>query len=113
MLLKGLFEALTSAELLRRRWQVEFFQTSHAAFTNQGLFGITEKAVMTYIWIAIAVNVLVAILKKHLNLGISLYTIREILSLILFKKRPFLQISSSIDDTELKIVTCNQWSLFN
>jgi hypothetical protein len=86
---KELSEVLTSAGLLRRRWQVKSLQTGHAAFTNQNLFGMTENAVMTYIWIAIAVNVLVAILKKHLHLGITLYTIREILSLILFKKRPF------------------------
>ena len=68
---------------------------------------------MTYIWIAIAVNVLVAILEKHLNLGISLYTIRDIFESDSFQKTPILQISSSIDDTGLKIVTCNQWSLFN
>ena len=29
------------------------------------------------------------------------------------RRAPILQISSSIDDTELEIVTCNQLSLFN
>jgi hypothetical protein len=50
---------------------------------------MTENAVKTYIWITIAVYVLIAILKKHLNLGMSLYTILGILSLILFEIRPF------------------------
>ena len=58
-------------------------------YTSQTLFNMTQKKVKTYNWIAVAVNVLVIILKKHLNAGIIVYTIREILSLTLFKKRPF------------------------
>jgi hypothetical protein len=50
---------------------------------------MTEDGAKTYTWIAVAVNVLVVILKKDLNLGMSLYTILEILSLTLFEKRPF------------------------
>jgi hypothetical protein len=69
--------------------QIKFFQNGHATFTDQSPFGMTENAVKTYIWIAVAVYVLVAILKKHLNLGMSVYTILEILSLTLFEKRPF------------------------
>jgi hypothetical protein len=43
------------------------------------------------VWIAIAVYVMVAILKKRLRLSASLYTILQILSLTLFEKTPILQ----------------------
>jgi hypothetical protein len=89
VLLESLSELLTSAGLLCLHWQVKFLQTGHAAFMNQSFFGITENKVITHIWITVAVNGLVAILKRHLNPGISLYRIREILSLTLFEKRPF------------------------
>ena len=45
----------------------------------------------TQVWIAIAVYVLVAILKKRFRLSASLYTILQILSLTLFEKTPILQ----------------------
>lgn len=45
----------------------------------------------TQIWIAIAVYLLVALLKKRLHLDLSLYTILQILSLTLFEKTPILQ----------------------
>jgi hypothetical protein len=47
--------------------------------------------VRTQVWSAIAVYLLVAILKKRLHLDASLYTILQILSLTLFEKTPILQ----------------------
>jgi hypothetical protein len=47
--------------------------------------------VRTQIWTAIAVYLLVTILKKRLHLDASLYTILQILSLTLFEKTPILQ----------------------
>ena len=47
------------------------------------------------------------------HLGTSLYTIREIFESDSFQKTPILWMSSSMDDTELRIVTCNQLFLFN
>ncbi len=44
------------------------------------------------VWIAIAVYVLVAILKKRYGLSASLYTIIQILSLTLFEKTAILQV---------------------
>jgi len=69
--------------------RLSFFQNGHVGFTDQSLFGMTENVVKTSTWIADAIYILLTILKKNLNLGISLYTIREILSLTLFEKRPF------------------------
>jgi hypothetical protein len=52
--------------------------------------------VRTQVWIAIAVYVLVAILKKRFRLSASLYTILQILSLTLFEKTPILQALSQL-----------------
>jgi hypothetical protein len=57
-------------------------------------YGTSENAVKTEIWIAIAVYVLVAIVKKRLNLSQSLYGILQILSVALFEKTPILQLFS-------------------
>ena len=42
----------------------------------------------TQIWIAVSVYVLVAIVKKRLDLDASLYTLLQILSVTLFEKMP-------------------------
>jgi hypothetical protein len=42
--------------------------------------------VKSQIWIAVSVYVLVAIVKKRLNLDASLYTLLQILSVTLFEK---------------------------
>ena len=45
----------------------------------------------TQIWIAVSVYVLVAIVKKRLDLDASLYTLLQILSVTLFEKMPIHQ----------------------
>lgn len=62
-----------------------------AASADQGVFWNFRCAVKTQVWIAIAVYVLVAILKKRLESETSLYTILQILSLTLFEKKPLKQ----------------------
>jgi hypothetical protein len=55
--------------------------------------------VRTQIWSAVAVYLLVAILKKCLHLDSSLYTILQILSLTLFEKMPISQALSLMPPT--------------
>lgn len=107
--------ALTITELFRCHWQIEiFFKWIKQHLRIKAFYGTTENAVKTQIWIAISVYVLVAIVKKHLNLkDMSLYTILQILSVTLFEKTPILQALSNMDDTDSKNATCNQLSLFN
>jgi len=79
--------ALTIAELYRCRWQVElFFKWIKQHLRIKAFYGTSENAVKTQVWIAIAVYVLVAIIKKRLVLEQSLYTILQILSITLFEK---------------------------
>lgn len=87
--------ALTVANLYRCRWQVElFFKWIKQHLRIKAFYGTSENAVKTQIWIAISVYVLVAILKKQLNLEPSLYTILQVLSVTLFEKRPIHQLFS-------------------
>ncbi|MBC8199374.1 MAG: transposase [Desulfobacterales bacterium] len=87
------FPALTIAELYRYRWQVEiFFKWIKQHLRIKAFYGTTENAVKTQIWIAIAVYVLVAIMKKRMQIDLSFYTILQILSITLFEKKPILQV---------------------
>ena len=85
--------ALTITQLYKSRWQVElFFKWIRQHLKIKIFYGTTENAVKTQIWIAVSTYVLVAIIKKELNLGHSLYTILQILSLSLFEKHPLYQL---------------------
>ena len=71
--------AITIADLYRCHWHVELlFKWIKQHLRIKAFYGTTENAVKTQVWIAISVYVLVAILKKTLNLDQSLYTILQI-----------------------------------
>ena len=79
--------ALQIAQLYKSRWQVElFFKWIKQHLRIKALVGYSANAVKTQIWIAISTYVLVAIIKKRLNVPASLHTILQILSLNLFEK---------------------------
>ncbi|MBK6334315.1 MAG: IS4 family transposase [Betaproteobacteria bacterium] len=83
---------LTIAALYKSRWQVElFFKWIKQHLRIKRFYGTTENAVKTQIWSAVAVYVLVAIVKKELHLEPSLYTLLQILSVTLFEKMPLQQ----------------------
>ena len=106
--------AITIALLYKCRWQVElFFKWIKQHLRIKSFFGTSENAVKTQIWIAISVYVLVAIIKKKLNLDISLYTFLRILSVNVFEKDHILQIVTNIDYKTDTKVSCNQLNLFN
>lgn len=84
--------ALTIVQLYQGRWQIEvFFKWIKQHLRIKAFYGTSPNAVRTQIWSAIAVFLLVAILKKRLHLDSSLYTILQILSLTLFEKTPISQ----------------------
>ena len=85
--------ALTITQLYRLRWHIElFFKWIKQHLRIKAFFGTTENAVKTQIWIAISVYVLVAIIKKRLNLSASLYELLQILSLTVFERVPLIQL---------------------
>jgi hypothetical protein len=105
--------ALTITELYRCRWQVElFFKWIKQHLRIKAFFGTSENAVKTQIWIADSVYVLVAIVKKRLNLSASLYEILQILSLTLFERIPMDQLLAKIVTDEIQSNAENQLFLF-
>ena len=66
----------------------------------------------TQIWIAVSVYVLVAIVKKRLNLDASLYTLLQILSVTLFEKIPINQALAAADSKYNTTEVNNQLNLF-
>jgi len=79
--------ALTIAALYKSRWQVElFFKWIKQHLRIKKFLGNTENAVKTQIWCAVSTYVLIAIVKKELQLDASLYTLLKILSVSVFEK---------------------------
>lgn len=105
--------ALTITELYRCRWQVElFFKWIKQHLRIKVFFGTSENAVKTQIWIAVSVYVLVAIVKKRLNLSASLYEILQILSLTMFERIPLDQLLNNIVTDDIQSLSSNQLNLF-
>jgi len=105
--------AATICALYKSRWQVElFFKWIKQHLRIKRFFGTSENVVKSQIWIAVSIYVLVAIVKKRLDLDASLYTLLQILSLTLFEKIPILQALSldqpeteqSTQDNQLKLL---------
>jgi len=107
--------ALVVAELYRCRWQVElFFKWIKQHLRIKAFYGTSENAVKTQIWIAVSVYVLVAIVKKYLNLDdLSLYTILQILSVTLFEKASLLEVLTASRYNTYTICNDNQLTLFS
>ncbi len=106
--------ARTITELYRCRWQVElFFKWIKQHLRIKAFFGTSENAVKTQVWIAIAVYVLVAVVKKRLHLDASLYTILQILSLTLFEKTPLDQLLTQTEPEDDMAKIANQLNLFS
>ncbi len=109
-----LLPALTIAQLYRCRWQVElFFRWIKQHLRIKAFYGTSENAVRTQVWIAIAVYVLVAIVKKRLNLEHSLHSVLQILSVSLFEKIPIQQVLLQPEYDEINADTRNQLILFD
>jgi len=104
--------ALTIAQLYKCRWRIEiFFKCIKQHLRIKSFYGTSLNAVKAQIWIAISVYVLVAILKKRLNLTLDLYTILQILSVTLFEKQPLLQVLAEYDREPAEANVDNQLML--
>jgi transposase len=106
--------ALTIAQIYKRRWEIElFFRWIKMHLRIKSFYGTSENAVKTQIWIAVSVYVLVAIVRKRLNLEASLYQLLQVLSVTLFEKTPILQ-ALQLDNSEYDLDNSgNQLNLFD
>ena len=106
--------ALTIAQLYKCRWQVElFFKWIKQHLRIKNFYGTSENAVKSQIWISISVYVLVAIVKKRLNLKASLYQLLQILSLTMFERIPLDQLLNGIVTDQFQSDSANQLNLFD
>lgn len=101
--------ALTICALYKSRWQVElFFRWIKQHLRIKRFFGTSENAVKTQVWIAVAVYVLVAIIRKRLDLKFSLHSMLQILSVTPFEKTPLIQLLTDMVPAEQSPTNPNQ-----
>lgn len=106
--------ATTLGALYRHRWQIEiFFKWIKQHLRIKAFFGTSPNAVKTQVWIAVAVYVLIAIVRKRLQLTASLYELLQMLSVTLFEQTP---LKCALQKQELQLSnsgTANQLILFD
>jgi Domain of unknown function (DUF4372)/Transposase DDE domain len=101
--------ALTIGALYKSRWQVElFFRWIKQHLRIKRFFGTSENAVKSQVWIAVAVYVLVAIIRKRLDLKFSLHSMLQILSVTPFEKVPLFQLLTEMAPAETSPTDSNQ-----
>jgi hypothetical protein len=106
--------AITITELYRCRWQVElFFKWIKQHLRIKVFFGTSENAVKTQVWIAVSVYLLVAIVKKRLQISASLYEMLQILSLTMFERMPLDQLLGDAGSDDNQAESSNQLNLFS
>jgi hypothetical protein len=105
--------ALTICNLYKSRWQVElFFKWIKQHLRIKQFYGTSENAVKTQIWIAVSVYVLVAIIRKRLKLGMSLYTLMQVFSVTVFERASIESIILQTSDGSDLVMDRNQLNLF-
>jgi IS4 transposase len=105
--------AITICNLYRLRWQVElFFKWIKQHLRIKRFLGTSDNAVKTQVWIAVSVYVLVAIIRKRLNLSLSLYAMLQILSVTPFENVPLFQLLTESQRDEITDPAPNQLNLF-
>jgi hypothetical protein len=101
--------ALTIGALYKSRWSVElFFRWIKQHLRIKRFFGTSENAVKTQVWTAVAVYVLVAIIRKRLDLQFSLHSMLQILSVTPFEKVPLFQLLNEMAPMEKSLTNPNQ-----
>jgi hypothetical protein len=106
--------ALTIAALYKSRWQVElFFKWIKQHLRIKRFIGNSENAVKTQIWCAVSTYVLIAIVKKELQLDASLYSLLQILSVSVFEKTQLSQAFAGSGQFQDQTDFTNQLNLFD
>lgn len=105
---------LTIAALYKSRWQVElFFKWIKQHLRIKKFLGTSENAVKTQIWCAVSTYVLIAIVKKELQIEASLYTLLQILSVSVFEKTQLQQAFAGSTELSKQGDVSNQLNLFS
>ena len=107
-------QTLLIAKIYKDRWQIElFFKWIKQHLRIKSFYGTNQNAVKTQIWIAVSVYLLVAIVKKKLNINLTLYTFLQILSISIFEKSSILGLTNDVEYGFKGSDPGNQLNLFN
>ena len=90
-----------------------FFKWIKQHLRIKKFYGTSENAVKVQVWTAVSVYVLVAIIKKRLNLDASLYTLLQVFSVTLFEKIPLNKALFNAKHILEDDMNANQLNLFN
>ena len=105
--------ALQIAQLYKRRWQVElFFKWIKQNLRIKAFVGRSADAMKSQIWVAVTSYVLVAIIKRRLNVAASLHSTLQVLSLHLFESTPLRDLFKNLGEYELAEPYEAQFTLF-
>jgi putative transposase len=103
--------AKTVADIYKARWQVElFFKWIKQNLKIKSFIGTSKNAVMTQIWIALCVYLLLAFIKFQSKLKKSMQQILRLLQLNLFEKRDLMALLRGDPPLDRK-TTINQMAL--
>ena len=106
--------ALVIARLYKLRWRVElFFKWIKQNLRIKHFFGTSDNAVKTQVWIAVCVYVLVAIIRKELELDVSLSQMLQILSVSTFEQIPLAELFANVEPQDDTLTSCNQLMLWH
>ncbi len=103
--------ARTIADIYKARWQVElFFRWIKQNLKIKSFIGTSKNAVLTQIWIALCVYLLLAFIKFQSKLNKSMQQILRLLQLNLFEKRDLMALlrGDPVNDNQLAL---NQMAL--
>lgn len=79
------------ADLYKERWQIElFFKWIKQNLRVKSFIGVSENAVLTQLWIALCVYLVLAWLKFMSKIGLSMQQMLRLLQLNLFERRDLL-----------------------
>jgi hypothetical protein len=103
-------DARTIADLYKERWQIElFFKWIKENLKIKTFLGTSRNAVLTQIWIALCVYLLLSFLKFKAKLGLSLQQMMRLLQLNLFERRNLIELFKPPDHQP---IDCRQFLLF-
>ncbi len=106
--------AKTVADIFKLRWHIElFFRWIKQHLKIKTFYGTSANAVKTQVWIALCIYLLVAIMKKRLNLPGSLHTLMQILEVNIFEKKPIQRLVKDAMKQNTEPIISNQMNLFN
>ena len=95
------WSAKTIADIYKQRWQVElFFKWIKQNLKIKAFMGNTDNAVMTQVWVALCVYLILAYLKFQAKLGQSLQQISRLIHLNLFTRRDLIELFKPPPDRE-------------